>query len=51
MTNTIKMDTTRGFDVMRGKNAVQHFGSYEEAWSYAAAHKGTYVRYWAAKEK
>lgn len=50
MANTIKMDTTRGFDVMRGKTAVHHYDTYEEARAYTAAHKGTYIRYWAVKE-
>lgn len=42
----IAIDTTKGFDVMRGKKVVEHFDSYAEAWEYAVKHHLT-VRYWA----
>lgn len=42
-------DLDRGFDVFVGRRLLKHFGSYEEAYAYAAAGRGRYVRYWAKK--
>lgn len=47
---TITADTTRGFDVMRGKTVVAHFDSYEPAWTYAQTN-GLTLRYWAVRPK
>lgn len=45
----IKIDTTRGFDAMRGTQVLEHFDTYEQAQRYAAAHFGVVIRYWAQK--
>lgn len=42
----LTIDTTKGFDVMRGKKLIEHFDSYDRAWEYAREHHFT-VRYWA----
>ena len=44
----IAIDTTRGYDVMRGKKVVEHFDSYDRAWEYAREHHLT-LRYWAVQ--
>lgn len=48
-TMAIIIDTTRGFDVMRGTKVLKRCASYEEAWAYAAGKRGAYVRYWEKK--
>jgi hypothetical protein len=48
--NGLKVDVSRGFDVMRGKRVMRHFDSYAEACAYASEAWGRYVRYWEAKE-
>ena len=47
--NGIKVDVSRGFDVLRGSKLVRRCESYEEARALAAATRGGYVRYWAVK--
>lgn len=42
----LTIDTTKGFDVMRGKKLVEHFDNYDRAWEYAREHH-LIVRYWA----
>ena len=46
----IEVDTTRGFDVFRGKRLLKHFDSYEEAVAHAAKKPGRYIRYWELKQ-
>ena len=46
----IRVDMERGFDVMRGKKALRHFDSYDEAVAYARERGGRYIRYYAEKE-
>lgn len=48
-TRNLCADLERGFDVLRGRKILKHFGSYEEACAYATAGRGRYVRYWAKK--
>ena len=45
----IKVDLSRGFDVLRGSKVLRHFESYAEACAYAAQKGGRYVRYYAEK--
>ena len=46
----INIDTTKGFDVMRGKKVIDHFSTYEKAWEYAKEHHLT-VRFWAKADE
>lgn len=46
----ITVDVARGFDVLRGEKLIESFERYEDARAYADAHRGCYIRYWAAKE-
>ena len=46
----IKVDITRGFDVMRGKRVLVHCDTYEDACKVARAKGGRYVRYWGLRE-
>lgn len=50
-TTTLKVDKSRGFDVYRGKELLEHFSTYEEANAYAAKARNRYVRYWELKAK
>lgn len=45
----IKVDVSRGFDVLKGKTELEHFDTYEEAREYAAKAAGRWIRYWEAK--
>jgi hypothetical protein len=45
------LDTTRGFDIMRGKTVLDHAPSYEAARRLCAQYKGAYIRYWVAEKK
>lgn len=47
--NGLAIDAARGFDVMRGKQVVEHFDNYADARKCEAAGRGRYIRYWAAK--
>lgn len=43
----IKVDASKGFDVMRGTQVLEHYDTYEQAQRYAQAHFGVVIRYWA----
>ena len=45
----ITVDTSKGFDVMRGSKVLKHFERYEDACTYAAAGRNRCVRYWGVK--
>ena len=49
--NGITVNVGRGFDVCAGRSGrvLRSFTSYAEAWAFAAAGRGRYVRYWAEK--
>ena len=49
MTN-YTVDTTKGYDVMKGTKVVEHFTNYEKAWEYAKERHLT-VRYYEKKEE
>ena len=44
-----KVDTTRGFDILRGSKVVKHYDSYAEARAHIAAKGGT-IRYWVVTD-
>lgn len=49
MASNFNFDVTRGVDVMRGKEVVEHFDgadALEKACALVAAGGGRYVRYW-----
>lgn len=48
--NSVKIDLSRGFDVLRGVRVVAHFGTYAEACEYARPRHLT-VRYWAVQSE
>ena len=49
--NGIKVDMSRGFDIMRGHEVLRHCTSYEEARALVAGAgvRHIYIRYWAVK--
>lgn len=49
VTMAIAIDTTRGFEVLRGSRILRHFESYEEALAYMRAGRGRWMRYWGKK--
>lgn len=48
MTN-YTVDTTKGYDVMKGAKVVGHFTNYEMAWEYAKKYHLT-LRYYEKRE-
>ena len=45
-----KVDTSKGFDVIRGKKVVAHYATYEAAKADAAQRRGAYIQYSLEKE-
>ena len=47
--HTYTIDLSKGFDIMRGKTAVDHAESYEVAKRKLAQYRGAYIRYFVKK--
>ena len=45
--NGVKVDLSRGFDVMRGATVLRHFDSYGAAKAFMLEKWGRSLRYWA----
>ena len=45
----VKVDVSRGFDVLRDNKILKHFEDYAEARVYADAGRGRVLRYFAEK--
>lgn len=45
-----KVDTSKGFDLMRGLKPIAHFATLEAAKAEAARKRGTYIQYYLEKE-
>lgn len=46
---THTIDTSKGYDVIRGKKAVAHVETYEEARRECAKRRGAYIQYYLEK--
>ena len=46
----ITVDISRGFTVLKGKKALAHFASYDEARAYADAERGRWIQYYEARK-
>lgn len=47
----IKVDTSKGFDCLRGQQTCVHFDTYAQAKAYAKQYPKTVIRYYAEKKE
>lgn len=49
-TGSQKVDTSKGFDVIRGKKVVAHYDTYEAAKADSARRRGSYIQFYLEAE-